>query len=190
MTYFVLGALVSWFFTRLYYKQASKDLKTQYQRALDRQKWFKTEDYFYFMLTSGDWEFREIDMHRSWICKQDRALSIQEENDSEEFGPEGWFERLPYQTSRAYFVLLKSQGDTFNKLRFVAFDGSRMVIPLPRAVKASEATASDPMYYYYWDASSIECKVSNIIGKFDSFQSLAEVARRFKLEYVTAQMHT
>lgn len=186
---FVGGALISWLIARHFYKRAETDLKASNDRFVKNLKWENTEEYFKSMLSSGDWELRGIGGNRSWVCRQDSNLIIEEDDETEKFD-EDWTKPFPDPQAFKFTVRLKRNGSVFKEMIFISVDGHRITVPLPRVIATSGQPITNPIPIYFWDKNTIDYKVGQIIGAYYIYENLQGVAKHCGVEIVNGQLRT
>jgi len=125
-----------------------------------------------------DWNKEIIDHKEVWICAHDNAFQIEIGERLDNFS-EKWTKVYPdtYGTW-SQRVYLSINGTRIKQLTFVAADGGRIFVPLPK----TEVNRQNSEINYIWDRNSLEFKVGRIIGEYYIYNSLEGVAERSKIE--------
>jgi hypothetical protein len=171
-----LGAMASWLITRHYYLRAAKDQNAALAALSNQLRQKNTLADFEVYLDTSDWTKTHVNGEEVWMANADNTVQIQIGERERDF-KESWTTVYPDKNSALYPVYLKIGGTTIRQLNFIYMDGGRIFVPMAdRRVSAQGAVE------YFWNASSLEVKVCNIIGAYYIYNNLAGVAEVSKVE--------
>lgn len=177
----VVGGLVGWFITHQYHMKANKSIVAELNQLRAQSDNQNTMARFEQLTTSANWEKELIDNEEVWICNADRTFQVHVGPACADSFSEEWTKSFQDQEhNRMIPVLLKINGTTVKELLFVATDGFRYLLPLPRR------TMLDGHGVHAWDRNRLDFKVGRIIGKYHRETSLEEVADRLGVEIVSS----
>ena len=121
-------------------------------------------------LLKYSWVKEFIGGREIWISEVDNMFQIELGNNDRNFNEE-WTHRFPdHENSFAFPVTLKIQGVEIKQFTFIACDGGRIVVPMPRNSLIHEKRV------FIYDRHSLEYKIGQIIGSFYIYQTLERVA--------------
>src|SRR5574341_1474183 len=121
-------------------------------------------------LLKYSWAKEFIGGREIWISEVDNMFQIELSDKDRDFNEE-WTRRFPdHENSFAFPVLLKVQGVEIKQLTFIACDGGRIVMPMPRITLVHEQRG------FVYDRNSLEYKIGQIIGSYYIYETLDGVA--------------
>lgn len=174
----VVGGLLSWLITHLYYVKAGTDQKAALRDLASILQSGNTLERFEALLRNSGWSKRIIENRETWICDLDNTFQIVQGNRERDFR-EPWTENLADPNASVYPVYLKIGTTTVKELHFISADGARIFVVMP------EIGFDDNMgRHLFWNQNSIGVLVTNIIGDFYIYETLAGFAARSKIEIV------
>lgn len=174
----VVGGLLSWLVTHLYYVKAGTDQKAALRDLASILQSGNTLERFEALLRNSGWSKRIIENRETWICDLDNTFQIVQGNRERDFR-EPWTENLADPNASVYPVYLKIGTTTVKELHFISADGARIFVVMP------EIGFDDNMgRHLFWNQNSIGVLVTNIIGDFYIYETLAGFAARSKIEIV------
>lgn len=174
----VVGGLLSWLVTHLYYVKAGTDQKAALKDLASILQSGNTLERFEALLRNSGWSKRIIENRETWICDLDNTFQIVQGNRERDFR-EPWTENLADPNASVYPVYLKIGTTTVKELHFISADGARIFVVMP------EIGFDDNMgRHLFWNKNSIGVLVTNIIGDFYIYETLAGFAARSKIEIV------
>lgn len=156
---FIIKKAPAWFISWSFRKIFGKRNLAVFERLLEIPKWKKVS----------------FGPNEKWIFNEDNSFTIEKSDESDSF-KEPWTDHFPDPNASKSEVYLKIGGELVHKsILFISVDGCRYFVPCPKRDTAYDKT------YYYWDKSSLEYKVFNVIGdiKYGNFyKSLEEFGNR------------
>lgn len=174
----VVGGLLSWLITHLYYVKAGTDQKAALRDLASILQSGNTLERFEALLRNSGWSKRIIENRETWICDLDNTFQIVQGNRERDFR-EPWTENLADPNASVYPVYLKIGTTTVKELHFISADGARIFVVMP------EIGFDDNMgRHLFWNQNSVGVLVTNIIGDFYIYETLAGFAARSKIEIV------
>lgn len=173
-----VGGLLSWLITHRYYVKAGTDQKAALKDLTAILQSGNTLERFEALLRNSGWSKRIIENRETWICDLDNTFQIVQGNRERDFR-EPWTENLADPNASVYPVYLKIGTTTVKELQFISADGTRIFVVMP------EIGFDDNMgRHLFWNQNSIGVLVTNIIGDFYIYETLAGFAARSKIEIV------
>lgn len=173
-----VGGLLSWLITHRYYVKAGTDQKAALKDLTAILQSGNTLERFEALLRNSGWSKRIIENRETWICDLDNTFQIVQGNRERDFR-EPWTENLADPNASVYPVYLKIGTTTVKELQFISADGTRIFVVTP------EIGFDDNMgRHLFWNQNSNGVLVTNIIGDFYIYETLAGFAARSKIEIV------
>ncbi|MFT7158747.1 MAG: hypothetical protein ACI8Q1_003781 [Parvicella sp.] len=178
----LLGGIPSWFISRYFSKESSKELIANLKRQDARSLTKNSFNGFETLLRTSAWTKEETDHSERWVCDKDNTFQFIRVDDDRDF-KEKWTEVFPAQDARLFHIELKINESIIKSLPFICADGGRYTLPLPdRAVIDGEVN-------FFWSPSNVEYKIAEIIGNFYRSGSLKEVAAFTKIDLHAIRNH-
>jgi hypothetical protein len=174
----IVGAIPSWFISKSFSDESSKELETQLNNHASKIESATTFNSFERMLRTSNWKKEHIGHGEIWVCEKNNTFQIHMCDDDREF-KESWTSVFPDQNTTMFHVNLTIGGTIVKSLPFISADGGRYTLPLP------ELAVIDGKPSFFWSSNSVEVRVAEIIGNFYRYGSLGEVA-----EFTKVELHT
>lgn len=174
----VLGGLVSWLISHVYYKKGSHDQKQELDRLSSVLAPRTNLADFEKLLEESSWTHTTLNEVEVWIADSDNTFQISRGEKEREFR-ESWTEKHPDKTSSLYPVYLRINNVIIHELSFVAVDCGRIFVPIPQVEYSKEEERK-----YFWSLRSLDVQVCNIIGHYYIHTNLIGVAKRSGIDIV------
>ncbi len=133
---------------------------------------------------TGNWYREFIDKKEIWIFKKDNLFQIHEQNDYSEFS-EPWTQVYPDKMgSGKRSVDFVYNGNHIKRFTFIYCDGGRISVALPKSREDKKniwenkdlLKGSYKNIGYFWEAKSLEYKLTKLIGNFYIYKTIEGVA--------------
>lgn len=176
----ILGVISSWVIAKVFAKKSSVELErkltTQTQRLSSATNFVSFER----MLRTAKWKREDIDHDKVWVCESNSLFQFKRSDNREEFR-EKWTSVFPDQNGSRFHINLMINGIVVRSLPFVSGDGGRYTLPLPDLALVNEEQV------FTWYKDEIDVLISEIIGNYYRYRSIAEVAKFTKVELVSGR---
>lgn len=166
----VLGGLVSWFISHVFYVKGSASQKLEFEKLIADIEAEKTIEYFESRLKDSNWESRYINNDEVWVNVPNNSLQIVTGKEPVDFS-EPWTDKFPNPKSYSYSVYLRIANTIIKELQFISVDGGRIFVPIPKIEMNGDAER-----VFFWDSNSLEMTVCRIIGSFYIHKTIDRVA--------------
>lgn len=174
----VIGGLLSWLITHLYYVKASGDQSQQLGKLSESIKPKGTLRDFESLLEKGRWKKELINQSEVWMSEEDNTFQIERGEWRREFR-ERWTDVYPDANSSAYPVYLKINNNIIKEITFISLDGGRIFVPMPEIRPANNDGVE-----YFWNMGSVALKVCGVIGEYYIYKDIKSVAKQSKITLV------
>ena len=171
----VLGALIGWLTAHVYYRKASREMSQELNRLSSQLRDRNTPEDFQHQLQRSQWTKSFIKDVETWTADNNAMFQIEIGHDSRPFS-ERWTRGFPDPNSSCYTVYLKINRVPFRELPFVALDGARINVPVPKCIPVAEDVV------YVWDPNDISFLVGKVIGTYYIHNGIEQLAKRCGVE--------
>jgi hypothetical protein len=136
---------------------------------------------FEHLISNSSWNMREDNGKTLWTCRENTDYQIiytASEKCVENYTDKWVQVYLGKGETWSYKVHLQHNGNIIEgkSIVFVACDGGRITVAQPDAEQTSEGRV------FFWHANSLNYKLTCLIGTFDTFKTVAEIAHRSHIE--------
>ncbi len=173
----IIGGLISWFITCMYYKKSSNEQRELISNLSKELKESNTLKYFEFLTENSKWKEEIINNDNVWVAEKNNTFQIQRGDSKGDFR-EAWTQKYPDKNTKGYSVYLKINNSPIKELTFISLDGGRIFVPLPERKFEKEKVI------YFWDTNSLEFKVCKIVGKYYIWENIYKVAKQSNIEII------
>jgi hypothetical protein len=173
----ILGVVSSWAIAKIFAKKSSLELDDKLTHQTQKLSSATNFVSFERMIRASKWNCESIDHEEVWVCESNSLFQFVRSKHREEFH-EKWTSVFPDQNGSRFHINLMISGIVVRSLPFVSGDGSRYTLPLPDLALVGDEQV------FTWYKDELDVLISEIIGNYYRYNSIAEVAKFTKVELV------